>query len=141
MFSWKPRTSHSKDLILLNPEAIDKVILEGLYDGIRMNWADNWQAISQSMVLGLRNFLDACLREDKEIVFEYKTYSRMLRWIITQGNAKYDSSQYYLWRDALKDLWSYLFGNNYHEFREYLGSGRYWDNGPCQRMFATSEPS
>ena len=128
MFNWRPRTPNSKDLVLMNPENLNKKKIEKLYNEITKYWADNWQSISQTMVTGLRNFLDSCLRKDGEIVFEYETYSKMLRWIVTQGNTKYDSPRYFLWREALKNLWIYLFGANFHQFREYLGGGKYKDN-------------
>lgn len=128
MFRWRPLIHNSKDLVLLNREDLDLRELSALFDEIEKNWADNFEEISRPMMNGLREFYESSKASEGKIVLRYKVYSRMLRWIITSGNLKYDSKRFYQWRDALRALWTFLFRGCLHEFRIYLGEGRYSDD-------------
>lgn len=125
MLRWTTAMIGSKNIVLANPEDIEPDKFEAIFEEIQNNWADNYQEISRTMMSGLVEFYEGYQNGNSNLVLEYKCYSRILRWIITSGNHKYDSQRFYLWRNALKKLWRYLFGECFHEFRIYLGNNQY----------------
>ena len=128
MLMWRREILNSKDLVLVNPEDLDVDKITELYTSLELNWRGNEMEISIPMINGIRDFYNACQKIEGQIVLKYKVYRRMLRWIITEGNPKYDAIRFYGWRDALEKFWKFLFGECFHEFYEYLGSGRYRNN-------------
>jgi len=119
MFRWTTIKRGSKDIILINPEEIDSRTFDAIYEDIQENRVGNYQEISRTMMNGNVRFHEGYKQKKSMLVLEHNYYRRMLRWIITSGNLKYDSPRFYLWRDALRKLWRYLFGDNFHEFRIY----------------------
>lgn len=133
MFRWRKEIINSKDLVLVNRDNLDMEKLTALFEKIEISWKNNREEISAPMFIGMSEFYNACIDRKGEIVLKYKVYSKMLRWIITEGNPKYDAVRFYGWRDALKNLWKYLFDEHFHEFHEYLGGRRYKDDDSIWR--------
>lgn len=128
MLKWKRVKGKSRDLVLLNPDDIEPDRLDSIFEELREAIKDNYQEISKPLIEGLLKFYETFQDGETRLILEYKCYSRILRWIITSGNKKYDSEKYSLWRDALAKLWKYLFGECFHEFRVYQGEHRYRDD-------------
>jgi hypothetical protein len=80
------------------------------------------------MMQGLWHFYYGFLNYNKgdAIVLKFETYSRLLRWIITDNNPRYTNKKFNKFREAAKQFWIYLFGNNFHEFWYPLKNKRYY---------------
>ena len=118
MFIWKPTYTFSKHLILCDPEKIDWQKWDILFKDLAENYRVYQDEISRVMMNGLMSFYDECKKysQGKEIVIKYEVYPRLLRWIITENNPRYLQAKFDDFRKAAKNLWVYLFGNNFHKF-------------------------
>jgi len=130
MFNWKPTYAFSRHLILCNPENIDLEKLDKLLSEMEDSYRIYHNEISEVMMRGLRKFYNDCknYKQEKEIVLKFEVYSRMLRWIITKNNPRYLQTKFDDFRKATKNLWVYLFGENFHEFWTPLPNKNYYFN-------------
>ena len=118
MLIWKPTYAFSKHLILCDPENIDWQKWDILFKDLEENYRVYQNEISRIMINGLMSFHDDCKKysQRKEIVIKFEVYSRLLRWIITENNPRYLQAKFDDFRKAAKNLWVYLFGQNFHKF-------------------------
>jgi len=128
MFIWKPTYYFSKHLVLCDPQNIDLEKFNELMNDIEDQYKIYSYEISEVMMKGLRELLHNCknYKQKNEIVLKFEIYSRMLRWIITKNNPRYLQVKFDEFRKAIKKLWIYLFGENFHEFWIPLQNKKYY---------------
>jgi len=128
MFIWRPSYAFSKHLILCDPENIDLEKFNKLLSDMEDQYRIYFDEISEVMMKGIREFYSNCKNYEKikEIVLKFEVYSRMLRWIITKNNPRYLQVKFDAFREAVKQLWIYLFGENFHEFWTPLPNKKYY---------------
>lgn len=128
MHKWDRVSPWSKDLILLEMDEEGLIRLEELVNDVYNEYLDFPPGhIKKEMINGLLNFTNSCKAQRGKIVFPYKIYSNMLRWITTT-NPRYVSSGYDRFREAMKKLWNFLFFNCLKEFRYPDQTGTYIDD-------------
>jgi len=120
MLKWEQEIINSKDLVLLNPEDIEWEKFDFLFNQIIKEYNVYKIEISELMINGLNKFYfdsKESVEKEEEIVLKYDVYSKMLRWIITRNNPRYLQVKFDEFRKAIKDLWVFLFGEYFQEFR------------------------
>lgn len=119
MLKWEQEIINSKDLVLINPEDLDWKKFDSLFNRVIDRYKVHHTEISKPMINGLNKFYSDCkksLEKKVKMVIKYKVYCRMLRWIVTK-NPRYLSVNFDEFREAMKGLWKFLFGECFHEFR------------------------
>ena len=128
---WRRYILNSKDLVILNPGDIDWEKIDKYIYNLNEQYSLYCSEISAPMMEGIIKFISDCKSFNSindEIVLRYDVYCRMLRWLITENNPKYLSIQFEEFRQAMRSIWIYFFGYNFHKFRYPLPNKRYIDN-------------